>query len=158
MHRRSLLAYAGLSLSFSLTGCSLVRSNQSKPAYDTEVYLVNSSSVQQTVQVTVTHRGSAGTVYDSSHTIAPDTEIETYDFRNAPTDGVETYYIKGILQKGDQEGAEAPTEDTKTAYENGEEAETGNRAEMEFTTVHCMSDPTIHITEEGDLQTSHTEC
>lgn len=147
-----------MTLTFPLAGCSLVRSNQSEPAYDTEVHLVNYSNDQQTVQVIVTHRGSAGIVYDSSHTIAPDTEIETYDFRDAPTEGVETYDISGTLHTGDQEGTETPTEATKTRYHKGEDAETGSRAEMEFTTVQCMSDPTILITEQGVLQTGHTEC
>lgn len=133
MYRRRLLAGFGLTVTSPLAGCSGGHSGQSQPAYDRAVRLENRSGERRTVRVTVTHVGPAGTVYDDSHAIAPDAAREAYDFREAPTDGVETYEIAGELASG-------------------------RRAVLEYATHRCMSDPAIILSEAGEIDTVHAEC
>lgn len=133
MNRRRLLAGVGLTVAAPLAGCSGGHSGQSQPAYDRAVSLENLSGERRTVRVTVTHDGPAGTVYDDGHSIAPDAAMEVYDFRDAPTEGVETYEVAGELASG-------------------------RRAILEYVTHRCMSDPAIVVTEAGEIDTVHAEC
>lgn len=133
MRRRAVVSAFGPGLATATGGCLGRDHPGSKPAYDRIVPLANSSSEERTVEVTVTHAGSEGAVHRESYRIEPGDEIEVYDLRDAPTDGVETYEIAGELASG-------------------------RRAVVEYRTRRCMSSPEIVVRSEGRIDGTWAAC
>lgn len=133
MQRRVVLSALGSVVAASTGGCLGADHSSSEPAYDRVVTLANSSPEVRTVEVTVTHDGSAGGVHRERYRIEPGAEIEVYDFREAPTDGVETYEIAGELASG-------------------------RRAVIEYRTNRCVSHPEIIVRSERRIDGTWAEC
>lgn len=103
-----------------------------EPAYDRTVAVHNERSDPVEIEVEIGHEGDAGTVHSDRHTVDGDAELEVYDFRDAPTEGVEQYRIAGRL-------------------------ESGAEATFTYATNACMADPGLIIRDET-LESLRSEC
>lgn len=136
MHRRSVLAGAGMALIAPSAGCSAGgRSTpvSSAPEYDRTVLVSNRDTERHTVGITITHDGSAGVVHEERRPVAPDEAVDVYDFTDAPTEGVETYTIAGRL-------------------------EAGGRASIRYRTNRCHSSPVVYVSSEGEIRATYAMC
>lgn len=136
MNRRTVLACAGISLIAPLAGCSKNGDStpvSSHPAYDRTVRLSNRDTKQHNVDITIAHEGPQDVIYEERHSIAPDEDVGVYDFRDAPTEGVETYTITGQLEKG-------------------------RRDSVSYRTNRCHGNPIVYVNNEGKIHASYSMC
>lgn len=103
-----------------------------EPAYDRTVTIHNERSEPVEIEVEISHEGDAGTVHSDRHTVDGDAETEVYDFRDAPTEGVEQYRIAGRL-------------------------ESGAEASFTYSTNACVADPGLIVRDET-LESLWAEC
>lgn len=92
-----------------------------EPKADHAVYLFNEGTRERTVRVQVVREATGESVFDETLTVAPDTEREVYNLKQADPDGVETFTICGELagptteqEPADTETPEAPVRDCIT--------------------------------------------
>ena len=114
MSRRRILAFLVSGGITGLAGCAAfgddwVTEATNEPEYDDTVTTVNRSNESVDVTLTITHDGPERVVHHERYTVAAESELETYDFRNAPTDGVEVFVIEGSFPDGEVVSFRFPT-------------------------------------------------
>ena len=129
----SLVAGGIVSTTGCLDGSDDARDYQNEPDYHETVVVRNRSDEPVEIDLEIVHENGEGTVHSEVHTVEAGAEIDAYDFRDAPTDGVETYAITGRLDTGEEES-------------------------FEFPTNACVSSPELIVEEYGTLDGIWAEC
>ena len=109
------------------------QSLQNEPDYDETVVFRNRSDEAAEIDLEVIHESGEGVVHSETYSVDAGAERDAYDFRDAPTNGVETYTITGRL-------------------------DTGEEASFQFPTNACVSSPELIVEEDGTLDGIWAEC
>lgn len=102
-----------------------------EPDPDLDVGIENRSDETQTITLTVS-RESGETVYEDTHDVAPGSDIDVYNLKEADPDGVEEFVI--AAERDDQ------------------------RESATVRTNKCYGDAFVAITEDGELYVTYSIC
>lgn len=135
MKRREVGRLVSVTVLAAVSGCLAEDDQhrpQDEPRYDDVVEVRNQMDESIEIHVRIVHVGGEGTVHDETHRLESESTKQVYDFRDAPTDGVERYAIWG-------------------------EVETGEEELFIFHTNESMIEPWLSIDVNGDLSSSWAE-
>ena len=173
--RRSLLAAVGVTL--STAGClgdplgGWHDSDDSNP--DHAVYLRNDAGETRTVETRVVRVETGETVFGTTREVAPGTDTEVYNTREADPEGVETFRVCAELvapaEPTGEAGVTATTTDagltatadaisTATADAKSTTTDSTRHGCTTIRTDGCYGSVEIVVTEEGELQTYYSIC
>lgn len=96
MNRRKLLQLTGLSLAFTVTGCSGRQGPgppTPQPEPDHPIVIENMRSEPVNMTVAVRREKTRKTVHNQTYTLQPDETVTAYNTRQANPDGVEEFNV-----------------------------------------------------------------
>jgi hypothetical protein len=96
MNRRKLLQLTGLSLAFTVTGCSGRQGEgplTPQPEPDHQIAIENMRSEPVNMTVAVRREKTGKTVHNQTYTLQPDKTVTAYNTRQANPDGVEEFNV-----------------------------------------------------------------
>lgn len=102
-----------------------------EPDPDLEVSIENRSNESQTIALTIT-RESGETVYENTHDVAPESDIDVYNLEEADPDGVEEFVI--TAERGDK------------------------KESASVKTSECYGEAFVAIAEDGEFYVTYSIC